>query len=231
MSLWPKVRTQLNEMVNEQFETPEFRLLFSVPLTPARLEVHNVHMTHYSNNRRDCWAAVQSKAPLDVKRAIWEHEKEELIFDARLGKAHVTEADLETNDESKLSPGARALFYAWLHCAREKPWLEGLIYSHILERRNNGQIVRGGGLMERWVQKRVAELGSPERTVDSWTRVHAVADIEHSDIFEPIFERYVTDETSAKSVLRATEDGLVLDRAFRGAIATAMLAIEGPTLP
>jgi hypothetical protein len=58
-----------------------------------------------------------------------------------------------------------------------------------------------------------------------------VADIEHSDIFEPIFERYVTDETSAKSVLRATEDGLVLDRAFRGAIATAMLAIEGPALP
>nr|NIO09750.1 hypothetical protein [Deltaproteobacteria bacterium] len=68
MSLWPRVRTQLNEMVNQQFETPEFRLLLSVPLTPARLEIHNVHMTHYSNNRRDCWAAVQSKAPLDVKR-------------------------------------------------------------------------------------------------------------------------------------------------------------------
>ncbi len=73
MSLWPKVRRQLNEMVNDQFDTPEFRLLFSVPLTPARLEVHNVHMMHYSSNRRDCWAAVQSKAPLDVKRAIWEH--------------------------------------------------------------------------------------------------------------------------------------------------------------
>ena len=84
--------------------------------------------------------------------------------------------------------------------------------------------------MERWVKKRVAELGSPERTIDTDTRVHAVADIEHSNLFEPIFERYVTDETSAKSVLDATEDGLVLDRAFRGAIATAMLAVEGPAL-
>jgi len=166
-----------------------------------------------------------------LKGVIWEHEKEELIFDTRLGKAHVTEADLKANDESKLSPGARALFYAWLFCAREKPWLEGLVYSHILERRNNSQVVRGGGLMERWVKKRVAELGSPERSVDSWTRVHAVADVEHSDIFEPIFDRYVTDERSAESVLRATEDGLILDRAFRGAIANAMLAIEGPTIP
>ncbi len=231
MSLWPKVRSELNELVNRQFDTPEFRLLLSVPLNPARLQIHDVHMTHYSNNRRDCWAAVQSNAPLDVKRAIWEHEREELIFDDRIGKAHVTEADLAFHDESRLSPGARALFYAWLYCAREKDWLEGLVYSHILERRNNSQIVHGGGLMERWVKKRVAELGSPEHTVDSWNRVHAVADIEHSDIFEPIFERYVRDETTAESVLRAARDGLVLDRAFRGAISTAMLAEEGSPVP
>lgn len=185
-------------------------------------------MKAYTANRRDCWAAVMSKAPLDVKRAIWEHEKDELIFDERMGKAHVTEEELAEVDDSRLSPAARAAFYAWLYCAREKPWLEGLVYSHILERRNNGAIVRGGGLIERWTKKQLAELGGTGQTVDVDTLVHAVADVGHSDIFEPIFERHVLDETSAQAMIRAARDGLVIDRAFRGAIASAMLEIEGP---
>ena len=227
MEYWPKVRTEINEMVNRQFETVEFRRLFAVPLTPARVDVYNLHMKFYGSNRRDCWAAVSSKAPLDVKRAIWEHEKEELIYDERMGRAHVTEEELAEVDDSRLSPAAKAAFYAWLFCAREKPWLEGLLYSHILERRNNGAIVRGGGLVERWVKKRLAELGETEKAIDIDTRVHAVADVAHSDIMEPVLERHVTNETSANAVIRAAEDGLIIDRAFRGAIATAMLEIEG----
>ena len=62
-------------------------------------------MTFFGNNRRDCWAAVSCKAPLDVKRAIWEHEKDELIYDPRMGKAHVTEEDLGSNKESDMIPG------------------------------------------------------------------------------------------------------------------------------
>ena len=149
MGLWYKLRLELDEMVNRWYETPEIRRLLSVRLTPARLEIRKTHMAYFGKNRRDCWAAVQSKAPLDVKRAIWEHEKEELIFDGRMGRAHVVEEDLSLNDESKLLPGARAAFYAWLFIARERPWLEGLIASHILERRNNDRIVRGGTLTDR----------------------------------------------------------------------------------
>src|SRR5512145_2795653 len=126
MNRWSEVSIKLNTMVNEWYETPEIRRLLSVRLTPARIAFRKLHITHFGNNRRDCWAAVSSKAPLDVKRAIWEHEKDELIFDERMGKAHVTEKDLDESDESKLVPGARAAFYVWLHCAREKPWLEGL---------------------------------------------------------------------------------------------------------
>ncbi|MGH7773657.1 MAG: hypothetical protein ACREQA_15640 [Candidatus Binatia bacterium] len=230
MSNWPEVRAEINEMVNQQFETPEFKRLFAVPLTPRRLEVYRHHMAHYGRNRRDCWAMVMSKAPLDVKRAIWEHEKDELIHDERMGKAHVTEEDLKEFDESGLSPGAKAAFYAWLYCAREKPWLEGLVYSHILERRNNGAIVKGGGLIERWARKQMVELGKTKAELDIQTQVHAVADVDHSDIFEPIFERYVVNEASAWAVLEAARDGLVIDRAFRGAIAGAMLEVEGPLL-
>jgi len=84
MKYWSAVSAKLDEMVNQWYETPEIRRLLEVPLTPARLELRRLHMTHFGKNRRDCWAAVQSKAPLDVKRAIWEHEKDELIFDHRM---------------------------------------------------------------------------------------------------------------------------------------------------
>ena len=36
MSLWPKVREELNSIVNKHFETPEYIQLFSVKLTPTR---------------------------------------------------------------------------------------------------------------------------------------------------------------------------------------------------
>ncbi|MDP9130329.1 MAG: hypothetical protein M3N35_08085, partial [Candidatus Binatota bacterium] len=116
--------------------------------------------------------------------------------------------------------------YAWLYCAREKPWLEGLIYSHILERRNNNAIVKGGGLVERWKRKQRAELGMKTAEKDFQTEVHAVADEDHSDIFEPIFQRYVDSDAAAQAVLAATRDGLLIDRALRGALADAMLAVE-----
>ena len=125
MAYWSKVRPEIDEMVNRQFDTREFKRLFAVPLTPARVEVYQNHMTYYASNRRDCWAMVMGKAPLDVKRAIWEHEKDELIHDPRIGRAHVIEADLQAADESRLGAGARAAFYAWLCCAREKPLARG----------------------------------------------------------------------------------------------------------
>ena len=226
MSNWSTIRPEIDEMVNRQFDSREFVRLFAVPLTPARIAVYQNHMTFYARNRRDCWAFVMGKAPLDVKRAIWEHEKDELIHDPRMGRAHVIEADLASADESRLTPAAKSAYYAWLYCAREKPWLEGLFYSHILERRNNNAIVRGGGLVERWKRKQRAELGSKEAARDFQTEVHAVADEDHSDIFEPIFQRYVVDADSAKAALDATRDCLLIDRALRGALADAMLEIE-----
>lgn len=226
MSHWAAIRPTIDELVNRQFDTPEFKKLFAVKLTRKRAEVYQNHMIYYANNRRDCWAFVAGKAPLDVKRAIWAHEKDELIHDQRMGRAHVTDDDLQTGDESSLAPGAKAAYYAWLYCAREKPWLEGLVYSHILERRNNNAIVKGGGLVERWQRKQRAELGRKEAEKDFQTEVHAVADEEHSDIFEPIFAHYVDSDAAAQAVLAATRDGLIIDRALRGALADAMAAVD-----
>ena len=79
MSTWTDVAKQLDTIVNQWYETPEIKRMLLVPLTPGRLAFRHLHMTFFGNNRRDCWAAVASKAPLDVKRAIWEHEKDELF--------------------------------------------------------------------------------------------------------------------------------------------------------
>jgi len=226
MSRWSEVAKQLDVMVNQWYDTPEIRRLLTVPLTPARLAFRHLHMTFFGNNRRDCWAAVSCRAPLDVKRAIWEHEKDELIYDPRMGKAHVTEQDLGSNKESDMIPGARAAFYAWLHCAKENPWIEGLACSHILERRNNDQIVRGGTLTQRLVKRQELELGIKRKQQDIGTQVHLFADVEHSDLLNQIFANYVVDDLAAQQVLRGAEESLAIERCFHGAVATAMAEME-----
>lgn len=226
MSRWPEVQQQLNVMVNQWYETAEISRLLKVPLTPSRLAFRHLHMSFFSNNRRDCWAAVASKAPLDVKRAIWEHEKEELIYDPRMGKAHVTEADLAGRQENEMIPGARAAFFAWVHCARETPWLEGLACSHILERRNNDQIVEGGTLTQRLVKRQEVELGITKKQQDIGTQVHLVADVDHTDLLDEVFSRHVADELAVQQVLRGAETSLAIERAFHGAVASAMAEMD-----
>ena len=119
-------------------------------------------------------------------------------------------------------PGARAAFYAWLYCARDKPWLEGLACSHILERRNNDQIVKGGTLTQRLVKRQELELGIKKKDQDIGTQVHLIADVDHSDLLNQVFDRYVVDDSTAQQVLRGAEESLAIERCFHGAVATAM---------
>ena len=223
---WSKVRVELDEMVNLHFETPEYRRLFSVKLTSPRQQVIELHYPHYIKSRRDCWSAAQNKAPLDVKRAIWEHEKDELIFDEKLGAAHLTDDDMaRAGEEHSLLPGARAAFWAWFHLTMTRSWIEGLTINHITERKNNPDIVKGGGYTARMAMKRVKDLGGTVETLDANTRIHMTADIDHSDMFEPIYDKYVVDENIARAVIQAARDSLAVDRAFRGALASAMAEI------
>ena len=226
MSLWPKTREEINGIVISHFDTPEYKQFFSVKLTPVRQAVLDLHYPHYIKSRRDCWAAAGVKAPLDVKRAIWEHEKDELIYDPRMGSAHLTDQQMaEATAESNLLPGARAAIYAWMYLATTRPWIESLMVNHITERKNNPAIVKGGGFTQRFAHKKVADLGGTIETLDINTKVHMVADEDHSDMFEPIFDRYVVDEKAAQAVIRAAQDSLAVDRAYRSALATAMIRI------
>jgi len=226
MSIWSKVREEINDIVISHFETPEYHLFFSVKLTPARQALLDVHYPHYIKSRRDCWAAASVKAPLDVKRVIWEHEKEELIFDKRLGAAHLTDDQMAAaTAETNLLPGARAAIFAWLYLATTRPWLESLMVNHITERKNNPAIIKGGGFTQLFARKKVADLGGTIETLDANTRVHMVADEVHCAMFEPVFDKYVVDENAAHAVIRAARDSLAVDRAYRSALATGMIRI------
>ncbi len=222
-----KLRNRLDALVNAQFETPEFVALLS---TPLRIESARwaASMTYfYTMNRRDCWAYVQARAPLDVKQAIWHHEQDELIHDARGGADHIAltikEAGvLGLKSEDVLSatppPMVRAALYSWLHIASTLPWLAALTASHILERRNNSAIVKGGGMSKRWREKLVREVGIPAETLIS-SNVHVVADVEHSDLIWDTVTRHVIDEVTYNTVLDGAQESLQIDRAYRGALA------------
>ena len=135
------------------------------------------------------------KAPLDVKRAIWEHEKDELIYDKRMGSAHLTDQRMaEATAEANLFPGVRAALMAWMYLSTTRPWIEALTVNHITERKNNPAIVKGGGFTARFAHKRVADQGGTIEKLDINTKVHMVADEDHSDMFEPIDHRHITDE-------------------------------------
>ena len=227
MSYWSKARTQVDEIVNQHFESAEYRRIFGVRLTPARQAVLDLHYPHYIKSRRDCWLAASVKAPLDVKRAIWEHEKDELIFDERLGSAHLTDDQMAVAaDESNLLPGARAALWAWFHLCTTRSWLESLMINHTTERKNNNEIVKGGGFTHRMAIKKANELVGSVEKLDANTQLHMTADIAHSDLFEPVLEKHVCDEETVAVVIRSARECLALDRAYRGALGSAMMEVS-----
>lgn len=227
------VEAKINGMANHQFETPEFREFFGLPLTLARARLVAINMAHYVSNRRDCWGFVQGAAPLDVKRLIWEHEQEELIHDPRAGMDHytlntkearvlgLTPEDIETTESV---PGAAAAFYAWIHIAKSRPWLEAVTASCVLEIRNSGDVVQGGGASFRWRRKMVEELGIPESELINQS-VHVEADRAHASMLRKVMDRYAHTEEACAAILRGAHDSFVIDRAFRGAVAHAMAGL------
>ncbi|MGZ8486705.1 MAG: hypothetical protein ACXW6R_23300, partial [Candidatus Binatia bacterium] len=88
MNLVKDLCAELDQMVNDQFDSVEFMALLDLPLTMERARFYVVQNALYTSNRRDCWGYVQGAAPLDVKRVIWEHESDELINDPRAGMDH-----------------------------------------------------------------------------------------------------------------------------------------------
>jgi len=234
MSIVNELTETLDKMVNDQFESIEFKNFFSVPLTMERGRFYIIQNAHYTANRRDCWGYVQGAAPLEVKRVIWQHESDELVNDPRANMDHYTLSvkqgevlGLKPEDFEKAETPAmvRACFYAWHHIAMRSHWLTAYTASHMLERRNNGQIVKGGGMSLRMGNTFENELGINLKKMISLA-VHAVADTEHSDSISEMFQRYVKTIEDRELVLQGARDCMAIDRAYRGALGYYMEQIK-----
>lgn len=234
MDLVKELSVELDRMVNEQFDSIEFASFLGVPLTLERGRFYVVQNALYTANRRDCWGYVQGGAPLDVKRVIWEHESDELINDPRAGMDHfnltVKQGEVIglTRDDfltAQVPAMVRACFHAWHHVAMRSHWLSAYTASHMLERRNNGKIVKGGGVSFRVGKKFENELGINLKKMISLD-VHVAADMDHSDNISEIFERHVKSAQDVDLCLEGARESMAIDRAYRGALGFYMERIK-----
>jgi hypothetical protein len=234
MSIVKELTDTLDQMVNDQFESIEFKNFLSVPLTLERARFYVIQNALYTSNRRDCWGYVQGAAPLPVKQVIWHHESDELVNDPRANMDHYSltvkqgeviglkPKDFETAEVPAM---VRACFHAWHHVAIRSHWLTAYTASHMLERRNNGKIVKGGGMSFRVGKKFENEMGINLKKMISLD-VHVVADMDHSQNISEIFEHYVKTSEDRDLALKGADESMAIDRAYRGALGYYMEMIQ-----
>ena len=234
MENFNELRATLEMMVNAQFDSPAFRRLLSIRFSKERAQHYMIQMTHYVRNRRDCWGYVQGAAPLDVKRLIWAHEQEELMGDKTAGKLdHITLAikegevlGLTKEDFERIQPidGAISCFYAWIFLARDRPWLEALAASAILEMRNSEELICGGSLSRRIGEKWEADLGIPlKRQIN--TAEHVQADVEHAHLLLEVAPNYSQTEEGQRAILRGARESMIIDRVYRNHLADLLAGL------
>jgi len=228
-----KLWEELVRLVNEQFDSPPFRRLLSTKFSRERAQHYSVQMAYYVKNRRDCWGYVQGAAPLDVKRLIWHHEQDELIGDKNAGKDdHITLAvkegevlGLAAEAFERIPPleGGIACFYSWIHLA-QRPWLEAIAASAILEMRNSGELIQGGSLSRRIGEMFTRDLGIPLK-IQINNAEHVVMDVEHAHLLYQVAQQHATTEEAQKAIIRGAKESLRIDRVYRGHLANMLEAL------
>lgn len=225
---------KLFAMANVQLASQEYRNLYAVPLNRENAAFYILQRHHFVLNRRCCWAAVQCMAPFDVKGMIWDHEEDELVGDRARGVAdHVTlgmqegEAVGLTLDDfanSRPADGVQVACYAWLHIARDKPWLEAFAASCILEVANSDAIVKSGGNARRIGEKMRDELGIGFEKQAS-NAEHMEIEIEHATLLSQAAAKYGTTADAQAQILRGAEASLAIDRVYKAALAEEMASL------
>jgi len=228
-SMWQ----ELVRWCNEQFDSAPFRRLFATKFTRERAQQFSIQMAFYVQNRRDCWGYVQGSAPLDIKQLIWHHEEDELIGQKAQGKAdHITLAiqegevfglSAEAFEHTPRLEGGEVCFSAWIRLA-QRPWLEAIAGSAILEMRNSSELIKRGSLSQRVAEMLDRDLGiSMKRQINN--AEHVVMDLEHAQLLMKVAQKYATTESARRAILRGARESLMIDRVYRGHLAEMMGAL------
>lgn len=232
-----KLSDALDQLVLEHVRSPEYLAYWEPRLSIPRAQLLARQHSLFIRNRRSCWAHLAGNAPLEVKRAIWEHEQDELILDHEAGTDHYTLWILQGAhigltrgdfDNAEPLPFALACFLAWERIATQRPWLEAFSASTILERTNDNRLMKGTGHAalsgDRWAR----DLGLTAEQLPNWT-VHKKADDKHSALGQRVLDEYARDEASTEMAVRGARDSLQVYQAWFGGLAFALkqLADEG----
>jgi len=228
---------ELCELANAQFESAEYRRILELPLTRERAQVYILQRSFFHLNRRDCWAYVQAAAPFDVKKMIWDHEREELEGDLErgvpdhytLGIQEGAAVGLSPEDFQRTDPlpGTMACCYAWIHLAKDRPWLETLPVCAATEISNSDEICRNGGFARQFARKMTAELGIPLKKQAS-NAEHVVLDVEHAHLLMDAARRHAKTDGDIALILKGARATWAVERAFKGVLADAMAALPDP---
>jgi pyrroloquinoline quinone (PQQ) biosynthesis protein C len=220
-------------LCNQQFDTPPFRRLLSAKFTRERAQQYSIQMAYYVRNRRDCWGYVQGSAPLEVKKWIWQHEQDELIGRKSENKQdHITLAvkegevlglTAEAFERTARLEGGEVCFSAWVRLA-QRPWLEAIAASAILEMRNSSELIEGGALSRRIGEIFERDLGIPMKKQIN-NAEHVVMDVEHAHLLMQVARRYATTEAEQEAILRGARASLMIDRVYRGHLADMVEAL------
>ena len=231
-----KLEAELTRMANGQFDSEPFKRLLGLRFNKARAAMYIIQRTHWTVNRRDCWAAVQSAAPLPVKKLIWDHERDELEGDTALGKPdHYTMSvkegaavGLKGKDfiDTGLSDGAFTCCAAWLHIARSSHWLTGIASSSALELSNSDEILTGGGMSNRMAIKMRDEVGIPFKKQTSNVE-HMSADVKHAHMLMQVAEEFAISDHEIQLILEGARQSWKIDRIWKGHLADLLSAIPG----
>lgn len=224
---------ELVRLCNEQYDSAPFRRLLGTKFTKERAQHYSIQMAYYVQNRRDGWGYVQGSAPLDVKKLIWQHEEDELIGQKAQGKVdHITLAvkegevfglSAEAFERTARLEGGEICFSAWIRLS-QRPWLEAIAGSAILEMRNSSELIGGGSLSSRIGAMFERDLGIPmKKQVNN--AEHVVMDVEHAHLLMQVARKYATTESARRAILRGAEESLMIDRVYRGHLADMLAAL------
>ena len=224
----------LDQMVNDQFESVEFKNFLAVPLTLERGRFYVIQNALYTSNRRDCWGYVQGSAPLAVKRVIWEHESDELINDPRAGMDHyaltVKQGEVIGLKAGGLREGrgARDGARVLLRLAPHRPaqsladGLYGVAHARTAQQRQDRQrrrhVVSGRQEIRKRAWHQFKENDFPRR---SRGRRHRALGKYFRDV-----RALREDPEDRDLVLHGARDSMAIDRAYRGALGYYMEQIH-----
>jgi hypothetical protein len=225
--------SELVRLCNEQFESAPFQRLLNTKFTQQRAQHYSIQMAYYVQNRRDCWGYVQGSAPLEIKQLIWHHEEDELIGQKAQGKMdHITLAVKEGEvfgltadafERTARLEGGEVCFSAWIRLA-QRPWLEALAGSAILEMRNSGELINCGSLSHRIGAMFERDLGIPMKKQIN-NAEHVVMDVEHAHLLMQVARKYATTESARGAILRGARESLMIDRVYRGHLADMLAGL------